>query len=183
MARQVLLTKPISLEHPRIRLQTILYRTERIKGFKYGKVRMHEVDGSASLSVRILPRRNSRPYCSGCGRRGPVHSKLPDRQFQHIPIYGIAVVFLYAMRRVKCDRCGVKVEMVPWGDGKNRMTTGGTHNIWRRIGSTWSDADFSVATAPFGFQLVTVPEPSTIVLGAISLVTIAGIARRRRNFR
>jgi len=27
------------------------------------------------------------------------------------------------MRRVKCDRCGVKVEMVPWGDGKNRMTT------------------------------------------------------------
>gem|GEM_PF-6837574 len=76
MARQVLLTKPISQEHPRIRLQTILYRTERIKGFKYGKVRMHEVDGSASLSVRILPRRNSRPYCSGCGRRGPVHDKL-----------------------------------------------------------------------------------------------------------
>ncbi|MFM6131828.1 MAG: hypothetical protein ACKPBV_24440 [Sphaerospermopsis kisseleviana] len=106
-----------------MRLQTILYRTERIKGFKYGKVRMHEVDGSASLSVRILPRRNSRPYCSGCGRRGPVHSILPDRQFQHIPIYGIADVFLSAMRRVKCDRCGVKVEIVPWGDGKNRQTT------------------------------------------------------------
>jgi len=52
----------------------------------------------------------------------PVHDKLPDRQFQHIPIYGIAVVFLCAMRRVKCDRCGVKVEMVLWGDGKNRQT-------------------------------------------------------------
>ncbi len=106
-----------------MRFQAILYRTERIKGFKYGKVRIHEVDGSAFLGVRILPRRNSRPYCSGCGRRGLVHDKLTDRQFQHIPIYGIAVVFLYAMRRVKCDRCGVKVEMVPWGDGKNRQTT------------------------------------------------------------
>lgn len=63
------------------------------------------------------------------------------------------------------------------------LTTGGTQNIWRRIGSTWSDADFSVATAPFGFQLVTVPEPSTIVLGAISLVTMASIARRRRMSR
>ena len=106
-----------------MRLQTILYQTERIKGFKYGKIRKHEIGDSCYLSVRILPRRNSRPFCSGCGRRGPVHDKLPDRQFQHIPIYGIAVVFLYAMRRVKCDRCGVKVEMVPWGDGKNRLTT------------------------------------------------------------
>ena len=27
------------------------------------------------------------------------------------------------MRRVDCPRCGVTVEMVPWGDGKNQPTT------------------------------------------------------------
>ena len=106
-----------------MRLQTILNRTARIKGFTYGNIRMHETQGSPYLSVRIFPRRNSRLFCSVCGRRGPVHDKLPDRQFQHVPIYGIAVVFLYAMRRVKCKRCGVTVEMVPWGDGKYRLTT------------------------------------------------------------
>jgi transposase len=34
------------------------------------------------------------------------------------------LVFLaYRMRRVNCKRCGVTVEMVPWCDGKNRLTT------------------------------------------------------------
>ena len=34
------------------------------------------------------------------------------------------MVFLaYRMRRVKCTRCGVTVEMVPWCDGKNQLTT------------------------------------------------------------
>ncbi len=34
------------------------------------------------------------------------------------------MVFLaYRMRRVDCKRCGVTVELVPWGDGKNRLTT------------------------------------------------------------
>lgn len=63
------------------------------------------------------------------------------------------------------------------------LTTGGSQDIWQRTGSSWGNANFSVATAPFGFQLVTVPEPSTIVLGAISIVTLASIARRRRMSR
>ena len=29
----------------------------------------------------------------------------------------------YRMRRVDCERCGVTVEMVPWCDGKNQLTT------------------------------------------------------------
>jgi transposase len=35
----------------------------------------------------------------------------------------LAVFFLYAMRRVDCRRCGVKVERVPWAEGKNHLTT------------------------------------------------------------
>ena len=35
----------------------------------------------------------------------------------------IAVYFVYAMRRVDCPDCGVKVEAVPWCDGKHQLTT------------------------------------------------------------
>ena len=40
-----------------------------------------------------------------------------------MPLWGIAVYFVYAMRRVECPACGVKVEQVPWCDGKNQLTT------------------------------------------------------------
>jgi transposase len=43
-------------------------------------------------------------------------------------------VFLhYAMRRVDCKRCGIKVELVPWAKGKQRMT-----NDFRHFLSTWA---------------------------------------------
>ena len=37
------------------------------------------------------------------------------------------------MRRVNCKRCGVKVESVPWAEGKQRMT-----NDFRHFLSTWA---------------------------------------------
>ncbi len=45
------------------------------------------------------------------------------RRFEFIPVWGFAVVLLYAMRRVDCRHgCGVKVEQVPWGIGKHTLT-------------------------------------------------------------
>ncbi len=63
------------------------------------------------------------------------------------------------------------------------LTVGGSQNLWFRTGSTWTASVNPVTALPLGVQLVTVPEPSTILLGGISCVTIAGIARRRRNLR
>lgn len=40
-----------------------------------------------------------------------------------MPLSVLAIVFVYAMRQVDCPQCGVKVEQVPWGDGKNRLAT------------------------------------------------------------
>ena len=39
-----------------------------------------------------------------------------------MPLWHIPVVFLYAMRRVDCPRCGVRVEALPWATGKHRLT-------------------------------------------------------------
>ncbi|TWU60257.1 hypothetical protein Poly51_05320 [Rubripirellula tenax] len=39
-----------------------------------------------------------------------------------MPLWAISVYFVYAMRRVECPDCGVKVEQVPWADGKHQST-------------------------------------------------------------
>jgi transposase len=39
-----------------------------------------------------------------------------------VPLWGLVVFLVYAMRRVECPRCGVKVERVPWAIGKRRIT-------------------------------------------------------------
>lgn len=61
--------------------------------------------------------KNSRGYCSRCGRPGPVHDHLKQRRFEFVPLRGILVFLAYRMTRVNCKRCGVTVEMVPWGHG------------------------------------------------------------------
>ena len=76
-----------------------------------------------TLEVEVLARKNGRPICSGCGRAGPGYDRLPERRFEFVPLWGIAVYFVYAMRRVDCRSCGVTVERVPWAVGKCHLTT------------------------------------------------------------
>jgi transposase len=73
--------------------------------------------------VAIEPRANGRPICSGCGKRRPGYDRLPPRRCQFVPLWGIAVFFVYALRRVECPQCGIKAEGVPWATGKEQMTT------------------------------------------------------------
>ena len=41
-----------------------------------------------------------------------------------MPLWGLRVFFLYRMRRVACAPCGgVRVERVPWAEGKHQLTT------------------------------------------------------------
>jgi transposase len=81
----------------------------------------------------MKPRKNSRAFCSGCGRPGPVYDRLDERRFEFVPLWGILVFLAHRMRRVNCKRCGVTVEMVPWGDGKNQLTT-----TYRWYLATWA---------------------------------------------
>jgi len=104
-------------------LKTILNRVERYKSFVYGKARMLQEDGELAIEVEVEARANGRPICSGCGHPAPGYDRLAKRRFEYVPLWGIAVFFLYAMRRVDCPQCGVKVERVPWAKGKSRLTT------------------------------------------------------------
>jgi len=104
-------------------INTILNRIQRHKGFVYGATRLHEHAGRLILEVDIRHRKSCRPICSGCGKTGPGYDTLTPRRFKFVPLWGIAVLFLYARRRVDCPACGVKVEQIPWVEGKNHLTT------------------------------------------------------------
>jgi hypothetical protein len=39
-----------------------------------------------------------------------------------VPLWGFAVFWVYARRRVNCPRCGVKVEAMPWAIGKRSLS-------------------------------------------------------------
>ena len=56
------------------------------------------------------------------GRPGYDDNAEP-RRFDFVPLWLIPVVLVYTMRRVACPQCGVKVERVPWSDGKSPLTT------------------------------------------------------------
>jgi len=106
-----------------MQLQTILNRVQRHKSFVYGTCRWAKQAEGLALEVPIKPRANGRPLCSGCGRARPGYDRLPQRAYAFVPLWGIAVALLYAPRRVDCPQCGVKVERLPWAEGKSQLTT------------------------------------------------------------
>ena len=102
-----------------MQLKTILNRVERHSSFVYGNIRLE----AGGLIVLIHARKNSRPTCSRCGCRGSTYDTASQlRRFQFVPLWGIPVWFEYSMRRVNCRKCGVKIERVPWAEGKSRST-------------------------------------------------------------
>jgi len=105
-----------------MQLKTILNRLQRFPGFVYGKFTLVESGDALSLEVALHPDARCRPRCSGCQECSPGYDTLDLRRFQFVPLWGLAVFFLYAPRRVECPRCGVKVEFLPWASGKRHLT-------------------------------------------------------------
>ena len=105
-------------------LKSILNCVEPLKSFVYKEQRLVEVPGGQPfLEVDIEPRANGRPVCSGCGKKRSRYDRLASRRFEFVPLWNMAVFFVYAMRRVDCPSCGVTVERVPWATGKGHLTT------------------------------------------------------------
>ncbi len=98
--------------------------TSKFKSFTYGDAQLVvEQDGGPALVVQMVARKNSRPYCSGCLKRGRPYDRLEERRFQVRPVVGNPRLPGLPDASRGCQRCGVTVEIVPWGDGKNRRTT------------------------------------------------------------
>jgi len=103
-------------------IKTVLNKVERFKSFIYGDCRLATVGGFDALIIGIKPRRNSKPECPECGKRCKIYDTQPARLFEYVPIWAFKVFFRYSPRRVLCPACGIRVEAVPWGYGKEQMT-------------------------------------------------------------
>lgn len=103
-------------------VESILRRLQPQPGFVYEKVRWAGTRARPMLHVHVRPRRGARGVCSGCCHKRPGYDVLEPRLFTFVPLWGIAVSLVYAMRRVDCRACGVTVEMVPWASGKMHAT-------------------------------------------------------------
>lgn len=107
-----------------MQLKTILNHVTDYKSFVFGKAELvANSSGRLTIEVQVSPRKNGQRICSGCEKPAPGYdtSKNP-RRFNFVPIYGMAVVFIYFMRRVNCRECGIKVEKIPWADGNSPTT-------------------------------------------------------------
>lgn len=142
-----------------MQLKTILNHVQRHKSFVYQAARWADPQTKTAIEIPIEPRTNSRAVCLACGQPAPGYDRLTERRFEFVPLWQIAVYFVYAMRRVDCPRCGVRVEQVPWCDGKQTLTTtyrwflaGWTQRLsWQGVanafGTTWQNVFRSVQQA------------------------------------
>lgn len=116
-----------------MQLKTILNQSYKFKCFVYDKVRFVLRNEEQCLEVDVVPRRNSQALCSCCGKPAPLYDQLNRRHFEFVPLWGYRVFLVYLMRRVDCADCGVKVEQVPWAQGKHELT-----DIYQQFLAHWA---------------------------------------------
>ena len=117
-------------------LKTILNTVGKHKSFVYSDARWSKQMRGREIEFDVQPRKNTKPICSGCGRKRPGYDRLAARRFEFfefVPLWAIPVFLVYALRRINCPQCGVVVERVPWASGKNQQT-----NSYRMFLATWA---------------------------------------------
>ena len=105
-----------------MRIETVLNHCYRHKSFVYAGCRWDRIGRKDALVVDIVPRKNGLAECSVCRRPAPIYDHRDERQFDFVPLWNIPVYFRYTMRRVNCPEHGVRVERIPWADGKSHLT-------------------------------------------------------------
>jgi transposase len=108
-------------------LKTLLNQVERLEGFVFESSRVCKPtgvlgSGAPSIEVRLRAHERRAGRCSQCLEPAPGYDQQRERRFQFVPLWGMAVYFLYAPRRLECSRCGIHVEHLPWALGKRPIT-------------------------------------------------------------
>jgi transposase len=101
-----------------------LNRVQAHAGFVFQEVRLWSQRGQPErIEITVRAHASISRRCSRCRRPAPGYDQLEEREWQHVPLWGIEVWFRYAPRRVECPEHGVVVEHLPWNEGKRPLTT------------------------------------------------------------
>jgi transposase len=60
--------------------------------------------------------------CGCCGRKARRRHDRAWRSWRHLDVFGWRCYLRYEIRRVRCGRCGVRTERVPWAAAGSRFT-------------------------------------------------------------
>ena len=144
-------------------VESIIRKTLGLKRHCVKKV----VEEHGEIVVYLLPDRRCKIVCSSCGRQGPGYDTLKRRRWKHVPLWGIPVTLVYSPRRIECSNCGIKVEAIPWTQGKSPLSL-----PLSVVLATWSKlVAWKVVGQLFGFHWNTVRK-------AVKNVVDYGLANR-----
>lgn len=144
-------------------VESIVRKTLGLKRHCVKKV----VEEHGEMVVYLFPDRRCKVVCSSCGSQGPGYDTLKERRWKHVPFWGIPVILVYSPRRVKCSNCGIKVEAIPWTQGKSPLSL-----PLSMVLATWSKlVAWKVVGQLFGFHWNTVRK-------AVKNVVDYGLANR-----
>ena len=73
-----------------LKLKTILNLKEKYFGFIYKDIRLN----NNKIEIKIEARKGSKGVCSGCGKKCPGYDRLAQREFIHVPFWGLTVEFV-----------------------------------------------------------------------------------------
>jgi transposase len=89
----------------------------------YEEIELLRHEGKAqAIQIRLRVHKGRRGRCSQCERPAPGYDQLEERNWQHVPLWGIPTYFCYPPRRVECPEHGIVVEAIPWSEGKRPLT-------------------------------------------------------------
>ena len=100
-------------------LENIVKQTLGIKDHRIVKID----SGTDNIVIYLKAIKRRQLPCGHCGERAkPVDQVRSERDFLHVPIWGIATFLRYRPWRVRCPHCGIRREQLPWADGKEQHT-------------------------------------------------------------
>lgn len=119
-------SKPQNLQPPaaiHLTVKSLLRCVQDLAGFVIKCVRLSDCSPRLLIEAELEADPRYKARCSCCQRPAPGYDRLPTRRWQFVPLWQIPFVLIYAPRRVECAACGIKVEHLPWSEGKHPYTT------------------------------------------------------------
>jgi transposase len=96
--------------------------TEQLFTAKGWRVTTATRDDRQRMVVHVEPTRTS-AVCSGCGEtKKRIHDVKPAREWRHLNACNVQLLVRSSLRRVRCRRCGIRIEQVPWARTRSRFT-------------------------------------------------------------
>ena len=130
-------------------METFIRKGLRLKA--HSVVKVEEDEAGQELVIRLDRREHRRLHCGECGRAALriAPMRRPERRWRDLAVREHVIVLVYAPCRVRCPRCGLRVERVPWADKWQRVT----HALARAVATLARELTWSASGPPFPPEL------------------------------